>query len=755
MQGLDALEERFNGGGYLVVAASGGTPDDLRRFADEIAPRLTELATIRYVDFKRPLEWLADRALYFVDLEDLETAYSRVKARYDEERRRRNPMYFELEDEEPLPALAFDDLEAKYTARMKSSWMVGGSGPSEAYYIDPNTPLLMLLCKPARRAIDLEYTHRVVAEVQALVDSIDTAQYGGITIELAGSYKKKVDQHAQIKGDLQIATALALVLMLGYLALHFRRASAVFLVMTPLLVGMAWTIGAAATVFGNLNLLTGFIGAILLGLGIDHGIHLLGRLSAEQHGDFDPQAAIERTFGQTGHAVLVAALTTAAAFAGVGISDFRAFREFGVVAGVGSMLVVIAYSTVLPALLGFRPRQRAAAEIPGRASNFARALPTRARAILLVSVPIVVAITAVAPRVGFDLDFQALEDGKLRSYVLDRKTDRLLGYTQSPSIVLTETADQERRTIEAFREAKGAGEAKAVDFVAGVSDMVPGQQADKHEVLTKLARIVRKVKPSWLDDDEQRDALKRLRPMVEAEPFTRAQLPIEVRRQFQGPEATPDEGFVLVFPAHDMSDGALVLQFAREVREVGAKVEGVAPAAGEAMVLADLLQLILDEAPVVLGFTSGVVMLTLWLLLGRLRTALACLVPAFATVLVLLGLLVLTPLELNFLNIVMLPVLVGVGVDAGVHLVLRIDEADDFVEVFGETARSIAGAMLTTSLGFGTLVLADHPGLRSVGELAALGLAVNLLMALVVFGGWLAWRERGSLLPETLAEETT
>lgn len=737
VKGLEALEERFYGVGYLVVVGIGGTDEQLGAFAEDVAPRLEALDRIRYVDFKRPLDWVEARALYFVDVPDLQSAYDRLKARYDAERQRRNPMYFELEESEP-PAVDFSDLEAKYAARKANSWMVGGGGASD-YYIDHQNRMVMLLGKPTQRAINMEFSAQVVADAQAMLREMDLSKYGpDFRVALTGSYKKKIDQQAQIIADLRLASGLALLLMLGYLGVHFRRLSAVGLVVIPLLTGLIWTFGAAELAFGQLNLLTGFIGAILLGIGIDHGIHLTGRLAAEHTGDFDPEVAIERTFGQTGNAVAMAAVTTTMAFAGIAISDFRAFREFGAVAAAGSILVVVAYTTVLPALLGLRPKARAASGGSGRGSSFARTLPNISGRILGISLPIAIALTALVPQVEFDLDFRSLEDGNLPSFVLDRRTDRILGYNQSPAIVLTHTAEQERATIEAFRAAQAAGEADSVDFVAGVSDMLPQQQAEKQAILKRLGKLLKKIKPSWLDTDEQREGLARLRPMTQTPTFGRADLPVEIRRQFQGPEATPDEGFVLVFPSGDLADGADVLRFATEVRAVGARVAGTAPAAGEAMVLADLMELITGEAPVVVGFTGSLVALTLWLLMGNLRTALICLTPALLTVICLLGLLVLTPVHLNFLNIVMLPVLVGIGVDAGVHLVLRIDESEDFGEAFGETARSISGAILTTGLGFGALVLADHPGLQSLGKLALLGLSMNLVVAVIVFGAWLA-----------------
>ena len=86
----------------------------------------------------------------------------------------------------------------------------------------------------------------------------------------------------------------------------------------------------------------------------------------------------------------------------------------------------------------------------------------------------------------------------------------------------------------------------------------------------------------------------------------------------------------------------------------------------------------------------------------------------------------------------MLTVLIGVTVDAGVHLVSRLQTAgEDFGAVYGETGRAICGGILTSAVGFGAMLLADHPGLNSIGQLANLGFAMNLLVMLLAFPAFL------------------
>ena len=109
-------------------------------------------------------------------------------------------------------------------------------------------------------------------------------------------------------------------------------------------------------IYGSVNLLTGFLAAILGGLGIEHGIHLLGRyeaLRSEGAARWRPPARPSPT---PAGAASISALVAAVTFLSLAISEFRAFREFGVIAALGMMVVIAAYLLVLPALLGLAAR---------------------------------------------------------------------------------------------------------------------------------------------------------------------------------------------------------------------------------------------------------------------------------------------------------------------------------------------------------------------------------------------------------------
>jgi predicted RND superfamily exporter protein len=529
------------------------------------------------------------------------------------------------------------------------------------------------------------------------------------------------------------------VLLLGYLLLHFRSVVAVAFNLLPVAAGLVWTYGIVGAVYGSVNLLTAFAGAILGGLSVEHGIHLLGRYESLRAAGESSERATGEAFSHTGSAALIAALVAALTFLSLAVSDFRVFREFGFIAAFGMVVAIAAYLLVLPALIGIASRlgwrPTSAWLRTNRASRLAHWLqrPRFRQSVVAVTVVALGAALWNARNARFDFDISALEDSSMPSFVFDKTTNRLLGYSQTPVVVLTPDAQSERAVVDELnRRKRQRGAASGVDFVAALDDLVPQQQVDKQQVLASMAEVLGRVKRDGLPP-ETRGRFDQLARMVAAKPFTRADLPVGVRRQFLGIDEG-QTGFVLVFPSISLSDGARVRDFAREVRSIELPGGGRLSAAGEAMMLADIIDMVAREMPLIFATALVSIVLAMALTLGSLKLALLCMSPTLVSIFALFGLVPACGLTFNYLNVIVLTVLIGVTVDAGVHMVSRLTTpGEDFVAVYGETGRAIAGGILTSALGFGAMWLADHPGLQSVGQLANLGFATNLVMMLLVF----------------------
>lgn len=732
IRGLEELQRRFGGIGYVVVVGEGKDPEGLRRFADDVTARLARLPEVRWVDHRRSTEFLKDHGLYFLDAADLEKVHERLQARYKYERRKANPLYVKLDDE-PIPSLDFTDL----TEHLNAGSQERLAGDGEPYYLDLKAGRVVVMAKPARTSVDLAYASRLLNTVKAEIATMDLSRYSqGFRVDLTGTFQKKVDQQQQIGADIAVSSGLALALVLGYLLFHFRSLASVALVVVPTGIGLVLTYGFVGIAYGSVNLLTGFLGAILGGLGTEHGIHLISRYAALRREGQTSEHAAADAFAHTGSAALVSAVVAALTFLSLAISEFRAFREFGVIAAFGMVAVLVAYAILLPALFALwtrlAPDRPLAPALPRSRAVLARWVPRLAVPLLLAGLVGLAASANSARRVRFDYDFAALEDGSLPSFRLDREVNRILGYSQTPVVLLTDRPEDERAVVaELQKRGKELGEASTIDFVGALDDLVPGNQQAKREILGRIALITNRIDATKIDAAD-RQRFDDLRRAVAAQPFAREDLPASLRRQFEG-LGSEKAGFVLVFPRVSLADGEKVRALAREVRAIPLGQGRSVSAAGDAMVLADILEMVTRESPWVLLAATLSVLLTTWALLGSLGLALVCIAPTALSLLALLGAMPWLGLPFNYLNILVVPVLVGTTVDGAVHLVTRLRSPDEPFELaYSETTRAVAGGLLTSAVGFGALLLADHPGLQSIGKLAVLGFSVNLLFMLLL-----------------------
>ena len=88
----------------------------------------------------------------------------------------------------------------------------------------------------------------------------------------------------------------------------------------------------------------------------------------------------------------------------------------------------------------------------------------------------------------------------------------------------------------------------------------------------------------------------------------------------------------------------------------------------------------------------------------------------------------------NFANVIALPLLLGIGVDSGIHMVHRMRAAPPASGLILETstARAVLYSSLTTMCSFGNLAVSPHRGMASMGALLTVGIAFTLLCTLVV-----------------------
>ena len=159
----------------------------------------------------------------------------------------------------------------------------------------------------------------------------------------------RLEENNFIQRDLKNAAVMAAVLAIAIIFIYTRSWFSIPLIVFPLLVSLTYTFALARLIIGHLNIISGFLVAILMGLGIDYGIHLYIRFKQELLKEKSIAEAVEVVVTQVGRSGLIAMLTTMSVFSILSFSDFQGFSEFGQIATLGIVCAFITYYFLFPA----------------------------------------------------------------------------------------------------------------------------------------------------------------------------------------------------------------------------------------------------------------------------------------------------------------------------------------------------------------------------------------------------------------------
>lgn len=357
--GIDRLAAEIGNQSDLYVTIQSPSRAANLAFGQAAADALEDHPELRFVVFHRDRSFFDRHALLYADLADLLELRRKVIARIREEVRVQ--AYGELSvlrgrervrvRDDAADRLGYDreEIEAKYAA----------TADFTEYYEADAGRLVVVRARPIAFATDVERARALVDDVRTIVDGLEPTSFDPqMTVTLDGA-------HAQISGRVRTfqreilgGTLASLFVLVASLALYFRSARVVVLLFVPLVGAVVVSLAFAALAYGFLNLVSAFIFAILLGLGIDFGIVLLARYRQERARGLGRPQATAVVLATTGPASLFGGASTALGFGVLAIADFQGFAQFGVIATVGVFAALASALVVMPALVVLLDRVR-------------------------------------------------------------------------------------------------------------------------------------------------------------------------------------------------------------------------------------------------------------------------------------------------------------------------------------------------------------------------------------------------------------
>ncbi|MFT4578135.1 MAG: hopanoid biosynthesis associated RND transporter like protein HpnN [Nitrospinales bacterium] len=671
----------------------------------------------------------------------------------------------------------------------------------KGYLVSKNEKLLFILAVPNEDETSFTGYKASVYSARELIAEVKK-DFPSISVGLTGEDVISTDEMITTQKDVELASKIALGGVALLFIIAFKGIVKPLLAVFSLLVALAWSLGFTSLTVGHLNILSVVFTTILIGLGIDFGIHILGRYKEERQEGNDISSALQKTLQGTGQGNFSGAITTAMAFGAMVLTDFIGIVELGWIAGWGILFCMIAMVLLLPALVTLEEKWRKpvyskSAEKPITASiNWLDRFFNHYKLIITVCCVLVLMASLSLRTVHFDYNLLNLQTKGTEAVKYEMRILENAGRSAWSAAMLADSLEEVRQKEKQLKTLP------TIENVESISAMVPKHQEENLQYvreklspllselyveeedepfslkgLTKTLKRIRfklqgregkedKVAQAAREIDkflethktiEQELAEKKLAEFSEelfvdyrglmadlkknAEPelVEISEIPKNLRDRYISKQG---KYLITIFPSVDIWNLDERKRYLKDLRSVDANVTG------SAVHMFNSTRLMTE------GYINGgiyamtAIIIYVFIVFRNPRTVFFILLPVIAGSIWTVGIMELTGLKLNMANLVILPLILGIGVVNGIHITHRYrEEKDKNAVVLGKsTGQAVILSSLTTMIGFGSMMVADHYGVFSLGLVLTLGVfccliaSITFLPALLKLSAAKGWK---------------
>ena len=613
----------------------------------------------------------------------------------------------------------------------------------------------------------------------------------GVNVGLTGQPVLDYDEMMQAQKDTTLASIVSLALCALIFIYGYNETGRPIKATLCLVVGLGYTLAFTTFAVGHLNILTITFVPMLIGLAIDFGVHLITRYEEElRHGQTSAMA-LTKAMMFTGQGIFVAALTTAGAFLAMALTHFKGIQEMGIICGGGLLVCFIPMMTMLPALL-LRGRQNAMDrelhedETRARIENVWLKRPA-----IVMGITATLCLVALlgARKLYFDYNLIQMQSPTLPSVVFEKKlvnsksllfaaivADSLTNAValqqkieELPSVAETEPPfykdfldpDQAQKlaTINQIKNqtvdiAFQSPDPQPVDVYAltltlyglygylgnalkavGTNDPALYQQlADLRDGIIDLRKAALAGGPAAVARHAAKLAeyqqalfsdLRNTFQLLQQQDTSRLlqvdDLPPALHHRFVGVNG---KFLIQVYPKEDVWQRAPQERFITELRRIDPNVTGTP------VQLFEYETLLRNSYIQAAWYSLAAIALMVFIHFRSLSAVVLSLIPVAIGTLWLAGIMGFAGIPVNLANIMTLPLVIGIGVTNGIHILNRYAEEGTPDILSRSTGKAVLVSGLTAIAGFGSLILAKHQGIYSLGCMMATGIATCMIAAL-------------------------
>lgn len=730
------------GGFDLIIRSDDGV--DLVQKAKLITADILELENqgeriFRAAELENDLYDIRYSALYLMTMDELSSTYEDLAEYIDQKKMEENPFYVELDEDE--------ESASELEIAAESSVLLEEVSNSRRYSINEDSTVIRVSFIPDFVKSDYNKVEGAYTILLSKAGELEQ-QYPHLDFFWGGSY---VSQYDKIN-DIQYSVSKALIIgvlslfvfLIGYMLYVNRRTGykALFIiadlgiVFFILFSGFVISLGISSFLFDEINVFTGIIFSILFGINLDYILHVY---SINKKGVLDTSGlkAVVSSYLSSTKPIILSCLTTGLAIMSLIFADFDGFRHFGMIFFIN--IIVNLISTYLFLLVSPSLGKQAGEDKEEIvSSNFAEKISAN-RSVNRILLPgILIAIAGFAyigsSYLSFNFSFSDLEPESKPSEFRDLSGQVNTGVNyHEPSFYITDTIEESKELFDHIRHGLNSTHTD-IERVESFSARYPLNEQEfeaKKEKIDTILNLIKRNK-DYLESagDKAREfmdiALSTVPPSLD-------DLPKYIRNRFffQDGSIAP---MVIIYPKMSLSNGETSIMFRKSSGTMTMDSGKKYYAASTSIIASSILELLINESTYLFLTPMLTIVVLLLVYYRSLTDTLIAVAPLLLTFMMLLGLKLIFKFDINLYNVIVFPIIIGVGADNGIHLVdsLKNHKRIFLTHFLKDKFPVLSACSVTTILGFMGLLFIDHPGMESIGDLAIAGISGTLLSTFLI-----------------------
>ncbi|MGB6258165.1 MAG: MMPL family transporter [Candidatus Sulfotelmatobacter sp.] len=613
---------------------------------------------------------------------------------------------------------------------------------------------LLIIAEPRQSAMDYKFAEQVMRwtreHIQSMTAEPDVRDSGVLAIP-AGAYVYAEQEHQLIETNIRRISLISIVGNLLLCLLIYPRIPLLLLSLLPASLGIIWTTAVASFYPGEVNLISLSFIAILAGLGDDQVVHFFNRVPQEWAKGGTLNDAVLRTFETTGLSVVLCIVTAATATTSLATGSFKGLAEFGFILTVGMFMMMLHTLLTVPALMRLwwrisKPRAPQTITfrlLPWVARKSVDFVGRHARLVVGLGCGVFLLSLLFLPAIKLEKHFE-IAGADNPAVAAQNLLSARFGIEGSPNVLLIAGSEQEvlgraeelTAGLEAYRH-RGV-----IKSLFSPTILLPSARTQS-ERASSLAGVNLAASASALENSLRENGFRTepLQPFIDrlrklgqglgrgGDPIT-----LETAAKFLPPglldnsiRKTGDGSYVAAITFYGADPDAVEV-VPESVIESWRKQFGPFVEFSFDKMNRDLQRQVLHDSSRALVWTAAGILLVVYLCFRNLRVSLIVLIPIVFGVVATFGLLLLVRHRFSFMSITAIPLIIGIGIDNGIHLVRRYleNERNEILVIAKASGAALIQSNLTTIVGFGALMTSSFAPLVELGLVTSLGVALAL-----------------------------